>query len=85
MAKMELEPRTYNIDEFIKLYEGGDQDTTDLFRYVKGLGLDSPSFFEEKYYAKTPAGQQLRQYHPSYYNRIKDEYYDAQDKLNLVN
>ena len=84
MAKMELEPRTYDIDEFIKLYEGGDKDTTDLFRYVKGLGIDSPSFFEEKYYAKTPEGQELRKYHPEYYKRIKGEYFDAQDKLNLV-
>lgn len=81
---MEFEPRTYNIDEFIKLYEGGDQTNADLFRYVKGLGLDSPSFFEEKYRAKTPEGQQLREYHPEYYKRIRDEYFDVQDKLNLV-
>ena len=93
MAKMELEPRTYNVDEFIKLYERGDQDTTDLFQYVKGLGLDSPDFFDYEffdkdkrkgYYEVSPKGEALRQYAPSYYNRLLDEYYDAQDKLNLV-
>ena len=93
MAKMELEPRTYNVDEFIKLYERGDQDVTDLFQYVKGLGLDSPDFFDYEffdkdkrkgYYEVSPKGEALRQYAPSYYNRLLDEYYDAQDKLNLV-
>jgi len=90
---MELEPKTYNIDEFIKLYEGGGKDTTDLFRYVKNLGLDQSDFFDYEFWDKdkrkgyfedSPKGQALRQYDSSYYKRLQDEYFDAQDKLNLV-
>ena len=90
---MELEPKKYNIDEFIKLYEGGGKDDSDLFTYAKRLGLDQSDFFDYEFWDKdkrkgyfedSPKGKELRKYDSSYYKTLQDEYFGAHDKLNLV-
>ena len=77
---MELERKVLTPGQEIDLYQKGDKDVTDLFRLVKNINLDDPDFFQDEF----KDSQDLRKYAPSFYRRLLGEYYDAQDKLNLV-
>ena len=77
---MELEPKVLTPGQEVDLYQKGDRDITDLFRLVKNINLDDPDFFQDEF----KDSKELRRYDPEFYKRLLGEYYDAQDKLNLV-
>ena len=82
MAKMELEPRAeFSPIELLRNYRSGDKSPQDIITLVKKLGLDDPDFF------KSEKAKILRRKHNIYPDRLKElknDYYDAMGKLNLV-
>jgi hypothetical protein len=74
----------YSTEEILNIWEGGDKDTADLFTLVKSLGLDDPDWLKDNWSKKGEDGTAIREYHPEWYKARLKEYYDAQDKLHMV-
>ena len=78
----------YSTEEIFNIWEGGDKDTADLFKLVKGLDLDRDvdptDWLKENLRKKGEEGKAFREYHPEWYKSRLKEYYDTQDKLHKV-